>query len=174
MGAVKDHKGNTSLTVLNLYGNNVGDAGAAALAQAVKATVLTCESYLFQDTCFLLPQISRYTVVLAVGVVRFLCNVCVCCFCVFTFVSKRSIHSCEEFSKLTWPGSRIACANGVSRHRHLLECSAPSQRVYRTVAEPFELRLGQTWRGRTWHYAVQDVNTISNVVARKNFSLHFV
>ena len=31
-----------------------------------------------------------------------------------------------------------------------------------------------TWRGRTWHYAVQDVNTISYVVARQNHSLLFV
>ena len=37
----------------------------------------------FQSTCFLLPQMSRYTVVLAAGVVRLLCNVCVCCFCFF-------------------------------------------------------------------------------------------
>ena len=33
---------------------------------------------------------------------------------------------------------------------------------------------GMTWRGRTWHYAVQDVNTISYVVARQNLSLLFV
>ena len=111
MGAVKDHKGNTSLTELTLCGNSVGDAGAAALAKALQAMVLTCELYLFQGTCFLLPQMSRYTVVLAVGVVRILCDVCVCCFCFFSFVSKRSIHSCEKFSKLVWPGSRIACAN---------------------------------------------------------------
>ena len=77
MGAVKDHKGNTSLIELNLDGNYVGDAGAAALAKALQATVLTCELYLFQGTCFLLPQMSRYTVVLAVGVVRILCDVCV-------------------------------------------------------------------------------------------------
>ena len=111
IGAVKDHKANTSLNKLALDGNIVGDAGAAALAQAVKATVLTCELYLFQGTCFLLPQMSRYTVVLAVGVVRSFCDVCVCCFCVFSSVSKRSIHACDKFSQLVWPGSRIACAN---------------------------------------------------------------
>ena len=42
MGAVKDHKANTSLTKLWLGGNKVGDAGATALAEAVKATYLTC------------------------------------------------------------------------------------------------------------------------------------
>ena len=43
MGAVTDHKANATLTELNLYDNRVGDAGATALAEALKATVLTCE-----------------------------------------------------------------------------------------------------------------------------------
>ena len=73
MGAVKDHKANTSLTALWLCGNNVGDAGVTALAKSLQATVLTCELYLFQGMCFLLPQMSRCTVVLAVGVVQFVC-----------------------------------------------------------------------------------------------------
>ena len=38
---------NSSLTALNHNGNKAGDAGATALAQAVKETVLTCELYLF-------------------------------------------------------------------------------------------------------------------------------
>ena len=102
-----------------------------------------------------------------------------CCFCVFSFVSKGSIHSCEKFSKLVWPGSRIAWTKRVSRHRHLLDCSAPSQRVFRTVADLSNndrdvVPEGMTWRGRTWHYSVQDVNTISYVVARQNHSLLFV
>ena len=42
MGAVKDQKANTTLTVLKMGGNKVGDAGATALAEALKATVLTC------------------------------------------------------------------------------------------------------------------------------------
>ena len=42
MGAVKDHQANTSLIKLWLDGNNVGDVGAAALADALQATVLTC------------------------------------------------------------------------------------------------------------------------------------
>ena len=83
MGAVTDHKGNTSLTKLDLMNNKVGDAGATALAQAVKATVLTCELYLFQGMCFLLPQMWRYTVVLSVGVVRLLCTLCVLPLCFF-------------------------------------------------------------------------------------------
>ena len=176
--SVKDHKGNTSLTDLSLGGNKVGDASATALAEAVKATVLTCQLYLFQGMCFLLPQMSRYTVVLAVSVVRFLCNLCVLLLC-FSFVSKGSIHQGSNFSKLVWPGSRIAWTKRVSRHRHLLDCSAPSQRVFRTVAylsnnDRDVVPEGMTWRGRTCHYAVQDVNTISYAVARQNLSLLFV
>ena len=53
MGAVKDHKENTSLKELNLNGNNVGDAGAAALAKSLQATVLTCKKCVFQGMCFL-------------------------------------------------------------------------------------------------------------------------
>ena len=41
-GAEKDHKGNTSLTELWLDGNKVGGAGAAALAKALQAMVMTC------------------------------------------------------------------------------------------------------------------------------------
>ena len=41
-GCCKNHKGNTTLTVLSLEGNSVGVAGAAALADALQATVLTC------------------------------------------------------------------------------------------------------------------------------------
>ena len=98
MGAVKDHKGNTSLTELTLWGNSVGDAGAAALAKALQAMVLTGELYLFQGTCFLLPQMSRYTVVLAVVVVRLLCDVCVCCFCFF-LLSRREAFTRAKSSQ---------------------------------------------------------------------------
>ena len=42
VAAVEHCKANTSLTDLNLRDNEVGDAGATALAEAVKATVLMC------------------------------------------------------------------------------------------------------------------------------------
>ena len=48
MSAVKDHKANTSLTVLSLEKNNVEDAGAAALADGLQATVLTCKKCVFR------------------------------------------------------------------------------------------------------------------------------
>ena len=47
-GAVKDHTANTSLTVLWLERNEVGDAGAAALADALQAMVLTCRKCVFR------------------------------------------------------------------------------------------------------------------------------
>ena len=40
--AVQDQKANATLTDLVLWGNDVGDAGATALADALQATVLTC------------------------------------------------------------------------------------------------------------------------------------
>ena len=43
MGAVKVQKKNTTLTELNLAGNRVGDAGATALAEALKPTFLSSQ-----------------------------------------------------------------------------------------------------------------------------------
>ena len=48
VASVKDHKGNAFLTKLDLSKNKVGDAGATALAEAVKATVLMCVQWLFR------------------------------------------------------------------------------------------------------------------------------
>ena len=49
MGAVIDQKANVTLTELNLDDNAVGEAGAAALADALQATVLTCGHMSFQE-----------------------------------------------------------------------------------------------------------------------------
>ena len=38
----KNYEANSALTKLDLGGNKVGDAGAVALAEALKATVVTC------------------------------------------------------------------------------------------------------------------------------------
>ena len=40
--AAQDQKANATLTELVLWGNDVGDAGATALADALQATVLVC------------------------------------------------------------------------------------------------------------------------------------
>ena len=48
MGAAKDRKANTSLTKLNLKSNNVGDAGASALADALQAKILMCKKCVFR------------------------------------------------------------------------------------------------------------------------------
>ena len=47
----KNSKANSSLTELNLWNNGVGDAGAVALAEALKATVVTCSHELREDAC---------------------------------------------------------------------------------------------------------------------------
>ena len=82
MGAVKDQKANTSLTALYLTGNRVGDVGASALADALKAAVLTCKKCVFRarvrchrKCCF--TESSE-----ELGVVNLLCIVR-CGFCVF-------------------------------------------------------------------------------------------
>ena len=99
----------------------------------------------------------------------------VCAVSVFFSVSKGSIHSCQS-----WCGQvPESLGPKESRHRHLLDCSAPSQRVFRIVVDLSNYDRDVVSRahdhgGKTWHYAVQDVNTISYVVARQNLSLLFV
>ena len=56
---VQDHKANTSLTELNLRNNKVGDVGATALAEVVKATVLTCTQCVFR-VCACCSQRCRF------------------------------------------------------------------------------------------------------------------
>ena len=56
VASVKRCKANAALTKLNLWSNMVANAGAAALADAVRATVLTCGLELrvpgFHKCCF--------------------------------------------------------------------------------------------------------------------------
>ena len=63
MGAVTDQKANATLTVLYLSFNRVGDAGASALADALKATVLTCKKCVFRAFVLLSLQMSLHKVV---------------------------------------------------------------------------------------------------------------
>ena len=42
IGALRNQKASTTLQVLRLADNNVGDVGANAIAEALKAGVLTC------------------------------------------------------------------------------------------------------------------------------------
>ena len=46
VAAANDHKANTTLTELWLNDNEVADAGATALAEALEATVWTCGQWL--------------------------------------------------------------------------------------------------------------------------------
>ena len=47
----QNSKANSSLAVLHLSYNKVGDAGAVALAEALKATVVTCSHEFREDAC---------------------------------------------------------------------------------------------------------------------------
>ena len=71
MGAVKDQQANATLTVLNLGGNNVGDAGAAALAESLKAMACAC--------CY---QMCHFTLRCEQMTSSGCFEVCMCGFCV--------------------------------------------------------------------------------------------
>ena len=93
MGAVKDQKANTSLTALFMNDNRVGDVGASALADALKAAVLTCKKCVFRarvrchrKCCF--TESSE-----ELGVVNLLCIVrCVRLLCFWWFEGKCFFH----------------------------------------------------------------------------------
>ena len=72
VAAVQDQKVNRALTTFVLSYNDVGDAGAAALAEALKATVFDVFIVSVQGVCPLLPKKSLHVVVRTVGVVRLL------------------------------------------------------------------------------------------------------
>ena len=71
VAAVQDQKANRALTTLDLAYNDVGDAGAAALAEALKATVFDIFIVNVLGMCPLLPKMSLH-MVRTVGVVRLL------------------------------------------------------------------------------------------------------
>ena len=72
VAAVQDQKANRALATLDLRYNDVGDAGAAALAKALKATVFDVFTLNVQGMCPLLPKMSLHMVVRTIGVVRLL------------------------------------------------------------------------------------------------------
>ena len=71
---------NTSLTDLRLEENNVGDAGAAALAKSLQATVLTCGQLLFRASVCCHSKCRFAKVVWRVGVVNLFSSVRAGCF----------------------------------------------------------------------------------------------
>ena len=83
MGAVKDHQANTSLIELTLSGNNVGDAGAAALGRRLAGNRFSLWEQVVPGVCFLFPQMSLCKVVSAVGVAELLSSLCVLLLCFF-------------------------------------------------------------------------------------------
>ena len=85
-------KANTTLTKLYLHENNVGDAGAVALADALKARVFVVLGMRVQGVCLLLPQMSLYKVVSRVCVFELLCSVR-SGFCNFACGLEENVHS---------------------------------------------------------------------------------
>ena len=75
MGAVTDHKANTSLNALHLDVNRVGDAGATALAEALKAAVLTCKKCVFRARVRCHRKFWSTESSEELGVVNLLCSV---------------------------------------------------------------------------------------------------
>ena len=63
MGGVKDHKANTSLTILTLWSNSVRDASAVALADAVQENGFDVQEVCVQGVCLLSQQMSLRKVV---------------------------------------------------------------------------------------------------------------
>ena len=142
VAAVQDQKANRALDTLYLSHNNVGDAGAAALGEALKATVLTCS----QERSGHVPVVTKDVTthgganswrrpVVAKGALRLLCLSC---------HLKISIHLCVWFLKLIWPGSRIDWVGGDlsctrrAPHEHLPSCGTPPHHVIRAARAPCE------------------------------------
>ena len=71
VAAVQYQKANRALTTLDLRYNDVGDGGAAAFAEALKATVFDVFIVSVQGVCPFLPKMSLH-MVRTVGVVRLL------------------------------------------------------------------------------------------------------
>ena len=92
MGAVQDQKANATLTELYLRGNTVGDGGASALADALKATVLTCRKRVF-TACVCCHRKCRFTKSCEELASSTCCVVCVAAF-VFFCGLKEEVYSC--------------------------------------------------------------------------------
>ena len=101
---------NRALTTLVLRYNDVGDAGAAALAKALKATVFDVFIVSVQGVPVVAKDVTSHGAnswrrqVVVKCALRLLCLSC---------GLKISIHLCVWFSKLVWPGSRFDWVGGV-------------------------------------------------------------
>ena len=83
MDAVKDHKANTSLTEVELGGNNVGGCWRRCTGRRLAGNGFSLWEQVFPGVCFLSPQMSLCEVVSAVVVAELLSSLCVCFVCVF-------------------------------------------------------------------------------------------
>ena len=75
VASVERCKANQALTTLDLDGNKVGDAGATALADALQATVLTCDQLLFR---------AWFTGCCRCRFTKWCERLACCCFCVYS------------------------------------------------------------------------------------------
>ena len=90
MGAVKDHKANANLTAVYLESNKVGDPGAAALADALQATVLTCKKCVFR-ACVRCHRKCCFTESSEELASSTCCAVCVAAFVIFVWFEGESL-----------------------------------------------------------------------------------
>ena len=160
MGAVKDQKANTTLTKLFLNGNRVGDAGAAALADALKATVLTYMKCVF-GACVRCHRKCSFTESSAQWASSTFLAVRVPVFCVIYLVS-----CLKTLTQVMWRRVRIVlhyltselkrCSSPLARAK--LRCATTSrhQESGGTLKITTVLWFDKvTWRSRTWHNAAR-------------------
>ena len=183
MGVVTDQKANRALTALYLQHNRVGPAGAAALADALQATVLSCGHTTFQECASCCHRCC-----FAVWCEQLASPICCAVFVFFSCVSKENV---------AWRGVLFANCSQVDvalvqNRTGLIEClvigiclvAARHQRVsFRIVAARCvnnnrgAVCQGITCRVRTWHWidmtlrfeeSGSTVDTTQHVVAREN------
>ena len=137
VAGVQDHKANTSLTLLSLGYDEVGDAGATALAEAVKVTVLTCKKCVFRESvccqskCASQSRLKNWR--------RHLVLQCALQLLLFSFFLKGNLAccgvlfaSCSQVDVAQFQ-NRIGLSESSTslRQWHLLDCGAPPHHVIR-------------------------------------------
>ena len=109
IASVIDQKANATLTELNLYGNEVGDAGAAALADALQAKVFKCKKCVFR-ACVRCHRKCRFTKSSAALPSSTCCAACVAAFVIFGGLKRKVLFMsvcARVVLKLMWHRVRI-------------------------------------------------------------------
>ena len=139
---VQYQKANATLTKLNINENSVGDGGASALADALKATVLTCKKCVFR-TLSPFYRKCRFTKSCEELESSTCSAVCVGTFVIFSCDLSEHVHAgvwrrlcarvvlkfmCGTVSDPNW-NDRVLSCRWSARHWHLLARNTPPQRV---------------------------------------------